>query len=393
LYELLGKVDEGKLYGHIMKMMGPNDPVYNQDKLDAAADYIVSQFKAYGLEVYEHVFELDGEKYRNIEGLIATGDEPELLVTSHYDTVPKAPGANDNLSGVSVMLEAARVLGVSEGPLNVRFIGFTLEEAHPNKFLKEYASAQDLGLMDENLNYRCFNTQKLKKKFMGYIGGGRRSGRQPKDSVDLFFREYGDAMNENELSYFRGLGGFYENLSFDTWAGNNSLIGSARWVEDRAPGIDIAGVLNLEEVGYYTEKPNTQRLSVGLGPEMIQTHLVDDVTTGNSLFGVGDVNSGSLLELFASSCKLDEIQLPYAWLHAPFGFDVLKYKMVDLLRSDHAPFWKAGIPAVMLTDTCDFRTPYYHTRADTIDKLDFGCMGKVCKATVAAALNSSSLSK
>ena len=289
MYQLFEKVDENKLYDHIIEMMGPNDPVYNQEKLDAAADYIVSQFEGYGLDVLEHVFDIKGTKYRNIEGLIDTGDGPELLLTSHYDTVPTAPGANDNLSGVSVMLESARVLGEADSNMNVRFIGFTLEEGPPIRFAKEYASAQELGLMDECLNYRTLSTQKLTKKFIELIIGGRRAGREPRDSVDLFFEEYKSMMNENESTYFRDFGEFFGDLSFDSWHGNYSLVGSAKWVEDRASGIDIAGVLNLEEVGYYSQKPNSQRLPVGLGPEMIQTHLIDDVTKGNSLFVVGNI--------------------------------------------------------------------------------------------------------
>ena len=61
--------------------------------------------------------------------------------------------------------------------------------------------------------------------------------------------------------------------------------------------------------------------------------------------------------------------------------------MGDLLRSDHAPFWRQGIPALFITDTADFRYAYYHTPADTIDKLDFSLMTKICKATIATALN------
>ncbi|MDI5787990.1 M28 family peptidase [Bacillus licheniformis] len=30
-------------------------------------------------------------------------------MTSHYDSVPYAPGANDNASGTSVVLELARI--------------------------------------------------------------------------------------------------------------------------------------------------------------------------------------------------------------------------------------------------------------------------------------------
>ena len=57
--------------------------------------------------------------------------------------------------------------------------------------------------------------------------------------------------------------------------------------------------------------------------------------------------------------------------------------MPDTLRSDHAHFWKAGIPAVMLTDTAEFRNPFYHTPGDTIETLDFDFMKKVCEAVAA----------
>jgi oligoendopeptidase F len=39
--------------------------------------------------------------------------------------------------------------------------------------------------------------------------------------------------------------------------------------------------------------------------------------------------------------------------------------------SDHASFWEAGYPGVMLTDTALYRYPHYHTARDTPDKLDY----------------------
>ena len=51
---------------------------------------------------------------------------PHRIVGAHLDTVPQAPGAEDNASGVAVMLEVARVYAGSERP--VRFIAFTSEE-------------------------------------------------------------------------------------------------------------------------------------------------------------------------------------------------------------------------------------------------------------------------
>ena len=60
-----------------------------------------------------------GRKVRNIE--TGSGD---LVVGAHYDTVPGSPGADDNASGVAVLIELARLV-----PSGVRFVAFANEEA------------------------------------------------------------------------------------------------------------------------------------------------------------------------------------------------------------------------------------------------------------------------
>ena len=49
----------------------------------------------------------------------------------------------------------------------------------------------------------------------------------------------------------------------------------------------------------------------------------------------------------------------------------------DLARSDHFPFWDAGLPAVLWTDTGNFRNPHYHRLTDTPDTLDYAFMREV----------------
>ena len=56
----------------------------------------------------------------------------------------------------------------------------------------------------------------------------------------------------------------------------------------------------------------------------------------------------------------------------------------DLRRSDHAPFWDAGIPAILVTDTSNFRSPFYHTAMDRIEMIDFEFAAKVVLATAAS---------
>jgi hypothetical protein len=39
--------------------------------------------------------------------------------------------------------------------------------------------------------------------------------------------------------------------------------------------------------------------------------------------------------------------------------------------SDHRSFWRAGYPALMVTDTAFMRNPHYHGPTDTADTLDY----------------------
>lgn len=52
----------------------------------------------------------------------------------------------------------------------------------------------------------------------------------------------------------------------------------------------------------------------------------------------------------------------------------------DVRRSDHAPFWDIQVPAVMVTDTSEFRNPHYHKASDTIETLDLRRMAQVVRA-------------
>ena len=95
---LINKVNLEYLYEHILKIEGVKHPINAPDKLNETADYIKNQFEKYGLKTTEQTFKLNEFDiiFRNIEGYIGNGEEAELLITSHYDTVYTSPGANDN---------------------------------------------------------------------------------------------------------------------------------------------------------------------------------------------------------------------------------------------------------------------------------------------------------
>ena len=57
----------------------------------------------------------------------------------------------------------------------------------------------------------------------------------------------------------------------------------------------------------------------------------------------------------------------------------------QLDRSDHAPFWNAGVPSVVVCDTALLRSRNYHRPTDTPDTLDYDALAAVTTATAAAA--------
>lgn len=49
--EIMSRVDREKLYSHVLKLEGTRHPIDTPGKLDDTADYLLSEFEEYGLEV------------------------------------------------------------------------------------------------------------------------------------------------------------------------------------------------------------------------------------------------------------------------------------------------------------------------------------------------------
>ena len=52
-------------------------------------------------------------------------------------------------------------------------------------------------------------------------------------------------------------------------------------------------------------------------------------------------------------------------------------------RSDHEPFWRRSIPAVLITGTATLRSPHYHRDSDTPDTLDYVRLAQVADSLAA----------
>ncbi|MHA1288614.1 MAG: M28 family peptidase, partial [Candidatus Thorarchaeota archaeon] len=378
-----------KLYRHILMTEGEKHPIYNPEQMEECADYILNEFESYGLSTSVHEFEVKGFDYtfRNIEATIGTSG-PELLIVSHYDTVRNVPGANDNGSAITVMLETARVLSELPPDGAVRFVSFNLEELNPARTKTIQELSLKHRITDEEGRYTSWRTAQVIDKYWKLFFKYRPGSSSFADVSKRAISEIGDDLQTFELNYLKAMQSLNEGVTQLNYPGATGMMGSSAWVRDApSSGISIRGVLCLETMGYTSSKANSQHLPTTLDSGIFKKFKTDsNLTIGDFMIIIGDCNSGPLADNLCTQCEHDSIDLPYACLQQDFTFEQAAYSMPDILRSDHSPFWREGIPALLISDTANFRYPYYHTPADTIDKLDFDFLTKICKAVIAMAL-------
>ena len=277
------KVDPQELRRNLIAIVGERSPVSSQRHLTAVEDFIERELASYGLKVESDYFSYRGKKFRNILGRLNPDRGGSLIILgAHFDSVQGTPGADDNASGVAVLLEAARLLGRARVGSQVLFCAFNLEE-------------------------------------LNMIGSGY----------------------------------FAEKL--------------------KSAGAKVTGMISLEMVGYTDTRAGSQKYPLGL-----KAFYPD---RGNFIGVIGNWKSASLLHRFARQMR--QVQgLPVETLSVPGNGGLIP----AVRLSDHAPFWDAGYPALMVTDTSFFRNPHYHGFTDTLETLNLDFMVKVCEGVIRAVL-------
>ncbi|NJL89371.1 MAG: M28 family peptidase [Coleofasciculaceae cyanobacterium SM2_1_6] len=205
--------------------------------------------------------------------------QPLIIIGAHYDGVPNSPAADDNGTGVAVLLELARIIAAEPLAYPVQLIAFDLEEF--------------------------------------------------------------------------------------------GLLGSAAYVETlKAQERQVRIMLSLEMLGYCDRTPNSQTYPAGL--ERFYPN------TGDFIALIG--NFSLILDLMKMGDEIRRSGTPCEWLPMPN-----QGRLVPATRlSDHAPFWDAGYPAVMVTDTAFMRNPHYHKESDRLDTLDLDFLTGVCEGLALA---------
>jgi hypothetical protein len=99
-----------------------------------AIEYLHNKFRSFGYEPELQWFDRAnalGGRTANVLATLRGTVNPELvyIVSSHFDSVERGPGADDNSSGTAALLEAARILADKPQAATIIFAAFTGEEA------------------------------------------------------------------------------------------------------------------------------------------------------------------------------------------------------------------------------------------------------------------------
>jgi hypothetical protein len=168
--------------------------------------------------------------------------------------------------------------------------------------------------------------------------------------------------------------------------------GSRQLVSELTAERPVVGALVYEMLAYVSRVPGAQQMPPGIGGVYGQqvSKLRARELRGDFLALIYQQQARALAACFAECLEHVAGHGTSMMLRAPTDLPAIGPVLralpfaQDFLRSDHVPFWDAGLPAVQITDTANFRNPHYHRPSDTPDTLDYEFLADVIAATALA---------
>jgi Zn-dependent M28 family amino/carboxypeptidase len=134
---------------------------------------------------------------------------------------------------------------------------------------------------------------------------------------------------------------------------------------------NIKAMLSLETIGYYSDKKNSQNYPFPFS--LFYPNI------GNFIGFVGNIESKDLV------CQVIESFRKHT--NFPSQGVAAAQWLPGIGWSDQWAFWKMNFPAIMITDTAPYRYPYYHTAADTPEKIDYDSTARVVSGITLVVLD------
>lgn len=277
-----------RLHNHLIQIVRDRNPYLASAGHFYVQQYIREQLGQWGTVEIDD-FAVRGRIHHNLildlpplNPPLAKGGKQEnlpIIIGAHYDTVPGTPGADDNATGVAVLLELAAEFASKPLKYPVQLVAFDMEESG------------------------CWGSKHHAAKC-----------KQQQQSIRL--------------------------------------------------------MISLEMLGYCDRTPNSQSYPAGL------QYFYPNI--GNFIALIGNLRT--VRDMIALSRNIRKSGQACEWLPVPNRGLIVP----DTRRSDHAPFWDNGYPAIMVTDTANMRNPHYHQASDNIDTLDLDFLAGVCRGLIEA---------
>lgn len=235
---------------HLARTIGERD-AFQRENQEKARDYIVAEFKKAGYKPRILPYRSiglsalpDGTTFYNVEALRlrAPADLPGVwVIGAHYDTAPGTAGADDNASGVAVLLEAARLLKDKGVAREIRFVAFGTEEppAFGTKNMGSYHYA--LGLKETAARLHGM----ISLEMLGYYNPRKGSQLYP-PFLHLVNPDHGDfAGAAGNIASRKLLAAFK-----DSWGKGSSTLLTTAILPGPFSGLALSDQLNFWDQGY-----------------------------------------------------------------------------------------------------------------------------------------------
>ncbi|MEO1431014.1 MAG: M20/M25/M40 family metallo-hydrolase [Cyanobacteria bacterium J06633_8] len=177
-----------QLKNHLIQIARERDPYLATAGHFFVQEYIRADFSQWG-SVEIHTFKVDNKLYENLILNLPSVSQTEkdnlspILIAAHYDGVPGSPGADDNATGVAVLLELARIFATQPTKYPIRLVAFDMEEAGLLGS-KEYVAK----LVQEKQKLRLM----MSLEMLGYCDGNPGTQNYPSSVLKPFYPDTGD---------------------------------------------------------------------------------------------------------------------------------------------------------------------------------------------------------
>jgi Tol biopolymer transport system component len=120
-----------KLYEYQAALFDFDSKYISQPGNKLAGEYIYRTLESFGYHPEYQWFSSREIRTANILATLPGKENPDLIyvLSSHYDSNQRGPGADDNSSAIAVLLETARIMAKTPMPATIIFAAFTGEEA------------------------------------------------------------------------------------------------------------------------------------------------------------------------------------------------------------------------------------------------------------------------